>query len=245
MNAGMHQHSLETAWQNAGNDAQARADFLRQLSGSTVVVILRQPPGPGAAAPERNLMEWMQKGDEAKIVPVFTNVAHLKIPIPSPARAVSVPMRLLLAIGGDERRYLVNPLSARPVELGPLALAQMRSFFEAQSQEVGAPSRDAPWAFEFPDEALYPVAVALAIRLQSIESVYSAYIYELRRGEAPPIVVLGLDASWDPELTETLTDVAVDAGVNPSRLVVRYLPDEPSHRAGLTALGLPPFYQRP
>lgn len=243
MNAEMHPHSLETAWQNAGNDAQAKVDFLRQLSGSTVVVILRQPPGLGAATPERNLMEWLQKGDEAVIVPIFTDVAHLTIPIPSPARAVRVPMRLLLATGGDQRRYLINPLSQRPVELDPLALAQMRSFFATQSQEADAPSRDTPWVFESPDEALYPVAAALAIRLQSMGSVYSAYIYELRRGEAPPIVVLGLDASWDPELAEKLTEVAVDAGVNPSTFVVRFLPDESSHRAGLIALGLPPFYQ--
>ncbi|WP_430389978.1 SseB family protein [Dyella sp. 20L07] len=241
----MHASQLETAWQKACTSAQAKADFLRELCQGTVLVILYRPPGPGAAEPERNLVHWQRQRGGESFVPIFTDTAHLTTPVPPPAQAVRVATRVLLRSGGNQRRYVVNPLSATPIDLDPSLVAQMRTFIEAQGYEAAEPSRDAPWAFQLPEEALYPVAVALVTWFNANGRVDSAYMYELTRGGTPPIVVLGLDLPVDPELAETLKSVAVAAGVDPGAFVVRFLPDEPSHCAGIAGIGLTPFYRRP
>lgn len=107
------------------------------------------------------------------------------------------------------------------------------------------PMRDAPWTFQFPDDGLYPVAVALMTWFNANGRVDSVYMYELTRGSAPHVVVLGLDLPADPTLAETLTTIAVAAGAGPDAFVVRFLPDEPSHCAGIAGIGLTPFYRRP
>jgi len=236
--------SLDAAWRKAVDDPLNVASFLRVLSRSKVLVILRQPPGPGAAVPERSLVHWQQQTSGEAMVPVFTGIAHLSIPIPPPAKAVCVPVRVLLAAGGDQR-YVVNPLSPSPFELRTEHLAKMRGYIAEQSLESEQPSRNAPWAFRFPDDALYPVAVALVTWFNANGRVDDAYLYELTRGDASPVVILGLNLSCDPDLAKTLTAVAVEAGANPEAFVVRFLPDEASHRAGIEGIKLEPFYRRP
>jgi len=236
--------SLEAAWRKAVDDPLAVAPFLRELSSHAVLVILRQPPGPGAAAPERNLVHWQYQDSGEVMVPVFTDIAHLSIPIPPPAQAVRVPVRVLLAAGGNQR-YVMNPLSSSPFDLRTEHLEKMRECIAEQSLESEQPSRNAPWAFRLPDDALYPVAVALVAWFNANGRVDDAYLYELTRGDASPTVTLGLNLSWDQELATTLKSVAVEAGANPDAFVVRFLPEEGSHRAGIAGINLEPFYRRP
>lgn len=235
---------LEIAWRNASSHLVAEEAFLRELSGHPVVVILQQPPGPGAAAPERNLVRWQRQAGGDAFVPIFTHASHLSIPIPAPAQAVRVPMRVLLA-AGDGQRYLINPLSSSPFELEATRIAQMRALIAAQGLESEAPSRRVPWAFRLPDDALYPIAVALGEWFNANGRVDQAYMYELTRGEASPVVVLGLSHVSDPELAKTLAAVALRAGADPDAFEVRFVPEEPSHREGIDGINLEPFYRRP
>jgi hypothetical protein len=235
---------LETAWRNASSDLIAEEAFLRELAGRSVLVILYQPPGPGAAAPERNFVQWQHQATGNSFVPIFTDTSHLTIPIPAPAQAVRVPMRVLLA-AGDGKGFVINPLSSSRFELDETGVAKLRAFIEARSQESEAPSQHAPWAFRLPDDALYPVAVSLVEWFNANGRVDEAYLYELTRGEASPVVVLGLNDASDPDLARTLTAVAVASGASPNAFVVRFLPDEASHRAGIEGIKLEPFYCRP
>jgi hypothetical protein len=73
-----------------------------------------------------------------------------------------------------------------------------------------------------------------------------AYLYELGQGgEASWQTVLGVEEPPDRVMANTLVKVAASAGLMEPPLIVRFLPDEPSHRAGLNGLGLEPFYRRP
>lgn len=235
---------VETAWRNANSDLIAEEAFLRELAGRSVLVILYQPPGSGAAAPERNLVQWQHQTTGKSFVPIFTDTSHLTIPIPAPAQAVRVPMRVLLA-AGDGKGFVINPLSSSRFELDETRVAKLRALIAAQGLESEAPSRHAPWAFRLPDDALYPVAVALVEWFNANGRVDQAYMYELTRGEAPPVVVLGLSHVSDPELAKTLAAVALRAGADPDTFEVRFIPEEPSHRAGIAGIKLEPFYRRP
>jgi hypothetical protein len=238
------QDLLEAAWRIASSDLFAEDAFLRELVGCSLLVILYQPPGPGAAAPERNLVQWQHQTTGRSFVPIFTDTSHLTIPIPAPAQAVRVPMRVLLA-AGDGKGFLINPLSSSRFELDGTRVAKLRALISAQSQESEAPSQHAPWAFRLPDNALYPVAVGLVEWFNANGRVDEAYLYELTRGDASPVVVLGLNDVSDPDLARTLAAVAVAAGANSEAFVVRFLPDEASHRAGIEGIKLQPFYRRP
>jgi hypothetical protein len=57
--------------------------------------------------------------------------------------------------------------------------------------------------------------------------------------------VLGLNESHDRALADTLKEIAVKAGLDATSFIVRFLPDEPSHREDLVQAGMTPFYQRP
>lgn len=153
-------------------------------------------------------------------------------------------MRVLLAAGGDQK-YVVNPMSPTPFELDAGRLTQLRRHVAALSQESRAPSGLAPWTFRCPDHALYPVTVALAHWFHANDRVDKAYLYEVTQGKAAPVVVLGLDGATDAELANALMGVAVEAGADPDAFMVRFLSVEHSHRAGIDAIGLEPFYQRP
>ena len=173
-----------------------------------------------------------------------TWISLLTIPIPAPAQAVQVPIRVLLA-AGDGKSYLINPPSSSRFELEETRVAKLKALISAQSQESEAPSQHAPWAFRLPDDALYPVAIALVEWFNANGRVNEAYLYELTRGEALPVVVLGLNDVSDPDLARTPTAVAVAAGANFEAFVVRFLSDEASHRAGIDGIKLDPFYRRP
>ncbi|OZB58043.1 MAG: hypothetical protein B7X33_03525 [Lysobacterales bacterium 13-68-4] len=236
---------LEALWLDAGRDPQGEAAFLRELSRQRVVTILRQPPGVGPAEPGRNLVQWQRSTDGMTFVPIFTSVQQLSIPPSPPAQAVRVSMRLLLA-AVDGQCCIVNPLSDAPFELKEAHVALLLGHIANAHQETGSPSRTAPWAFQLPDEAVYSVAVRLAEWFNRHGRIDRAFLYELLRGDEPQAdIVLGLDEPADTALADSLIAVAIQAGVDPAHFIVRFLPDEPSHREGILRGGITPFYQRP
>lgn len=235
---------LEELWLAAADNAEAEAAFLQALSHQRVLVILQQRPGPGEATPERNLVEWKRETESTPFVPIFTDKAHIAYAIPPPAQLVRVPMRVLLTT--SNHRYIVNPLSKMRFALGAAQLALLHCFVAESHHDTEAPSRQAPWAFQFPSDALYPVAVRLVEWFHQNGRVDQAFLYELTRGtERRTDVVLGLNEPADLALADTLKAIAIQAGVETTSFMVRFLPDEPSHREGLEAAGITPFYQRP
>lgn len=234
---------FEASWPHAGNDLVAEETFLRELSHRSVLVILKQPPGLGAAEPGRNLVHWKHRESGGIFVPIFTDASHLAVPIPATAATVGVSMRVLLAAGGLQL-YVVNPLSPYSFELDPIRIERMRGFFASRGLDPEEPSHMAPWAFRLPEDALYPVAVALVAWFNANEQVDEAYLYELTRGPAAPVIVLGLNHCLDLHLAGKLAAIAVEAGVDPDRFEVRFLTEEPSHRAGVKSINLVPFYLR-
>lgn len=235
---------LKASWQRAGDDLAAEETFLRELSYHAVLTILQQPPGSGAAEPGRNLVHWQHHSSGDLFVPIFTHASHLTISIPAPTTAVRVSMRILLAAGGGQR-YIVNPLAPFPFELDPARISRIRAFFAAQGLDPEEPSRQAPWAFRLPDDALYPVAVALVTWFNASGWVDEAYLYELTRGPSPPVVVLGLNHCLHLGLSRKLAAIAAEAGADPDTFEVRFITEEPSHRAGIKGINLAPFYRRP
>jgi len=243
-----HQSSidrLEALWREASRDTHAEAAFLRELSRQGIVTLLLQPPGPGPAAPEHNLVCWQRNAEGTAFVPVFTSVQQINFRLPPPAKVVRVPMRsLLVALNG--RRCIVNPLSDAAFELGQTRLARLLDYLAKDHQEVGSPSRIAPWIFRLPHDSLYSVAVKLGEWFIQHGRVNRAFLYELLRGGSSSAeIVLGLDEPTDIALADTLTVVAIQAGVDPAHFIVRFLPDEPSHREGVLRGGITPFYHRP
>lgn len=236
---------LDALWLKAKRDPDAEAAFLRELSGHSVTVILRQPPGLGDAAPERNLVQWRRETDGTTFVPVFTHTRYCTGALPAPAQFVLVPMRVLLAAGGDQR-YIVNPLSEALFEVQATQRALLRRYIAEAHHDAEWPSRHAPWAFRLPDDALFPVAVKLVEWFNATGRVDQAFLYELTRGQ--PLrteIILGLNEPADLALVNALMAIAIRAGAEPASFVVRFLPDEPSHREGIAGAGLTPFYQRP
>lgn len=236
---------LQTLWLHASLDAHAEAAFLRELSLQSVSVILRQSPGPGNAAPQRNLVQWQRHTDGAAFVPVFIGSTHLSLALPSPAVYVRVPTRVLLAAGGTQR-YIINPLSKESFELNVAQITQLRNYIAGTHHDAEWPSHTAPWAFRLPDDALFPVAVDLVEWFNESGRVDQAFLYELTRGEQPRTeIILGINEPADQKLGDTLKAIAIKAGVDAASFRVRFLPDEPSHREGIAVAGLTPFYQRP
>lgn len=236
---------LETLWRQACQDENAEPAFLRELSEQRVVVILRQPPGAGDAAPERNLVQWRRETDGTTFVPIFICETHLMYALPAPAKFTQVPMRVLLAAGG-EKTYIVNPLSEAPFELQATQRTLLRRYIAEAHQDAEWPSRQAPWVFQLPDDALYPVAVKLVEWFNATGRVDQAFLYELTRGTARRTeIVLALNETADQKMADTLTEIAIQAGVDAASFIVRFLPDEPSHQEGLAQAGISPFYQRP
>ncbi|RDS83602.1 hypothetical protein DWU98_04515 [Dyella monticola] len=236
---------LEALWRQAGRDVHAEEAFLRELSGQRVSVILRQRPGPGDAAPERNLVQWKRESDGTAFAPVFTHPTHVAFSLPAPAQLVLVPVRVLLAAGGDQT-YIVNPLSEAPFELRAAQRTLLRRSIAETHHDAEWPSLHAPWIFRLPDDALYPVAVKLVEWFNATGHVDQAFLYELTRGKEPRTeIVLGLNEPADTALADALMAIVTQAGVEAASFIIRFLPDEPSHREGLAQAGLTPFYQRP
>ena len=240
-----HDDRLQVLWFQASQDIHAEEAFLRELSMQHVVVILRQPPGPGAAAPERNLVQWRRETDGVTFVPVFICATHLAYALSAPAKFTQVPMRVLFAAGGDQT-YVVNPLSETPFELQERQRVLLRRYIAEAHHDFEWPSRHIPWVFQLPDDALYPIAVELVKWFNATGRVDQAFLYELTRGKVPRTeIVLGLNEPADQKLADTLMAIAVRAGVQSKSFIIRFLPDEPSHREGLGRAGITPFYQRP
>ncbi|GLQ94451.1 SseB family protein [Dyella acidisoli] len=236
---------LESLWLHANRNAHAEAAFLRELSHQRVVVILRQAPGPGEATPERNLVQWRRETDGTAFVPIFTRAMRLPFAPPTPAQLARVPMRVLLAALGDQT-YIVNPLSEASFELQAAERILLRRYIAEAHYDAEWPSRHAPWIFRLPDDALFPVAVKLAEWFNATGRVNQAFLYELTRGkESRTEIVLGLNEPPDKVLADTLTEIAIQSGVKATFFIVRFLPDEPSHREGILQAGFTPFYQRP
>lgn len=233
----------------ARGDAAAEKTVLFELSKRPVLTLLNQPPGDGDAAPYRNLVQWERNSDGTAIVPVFTTKAWVTIPIPPPAQLVSVPMRILITTCGP-RRYVINLLSKGVgFEIDQTRWGVLQACIAEQGYEWDAPSRESPWVFQFPDDALYPVGCALAQWFTDHGRVDEAYMYEVTRMRSSlrpgKLVVLGLNEPLDLELAKTLTAVAVQAGAPRDEFVVRFIPEEPSHRAGIAGIQLQPFWKRP
>ena len=206
---------------------------------------MRQSPGPGHAAPERNLVQWQRENDGAIFIPIFTDALHLSAKLPSSTRLARVAIRVLLAAGGDQL-YIVNPQSKYPFELNLARLQSLRGHIVEAHRDAEWPSYTAPWTFRLPDDALFPVAVKLVEWFNQSGRVDEAFLYELTRGESPRIeIVLGLSEPADQTLADTLTTIAVRAGADATSFIVRFLPDEPSHREGIALARLTPFYRRP
>lgn len=236
---------LDRLLQKALRDERAETDFLRELSGQQVVTILLQPPGPGAVAPQCNLAQWQRKGNDLPFVPVFISEADRLYALPPPATFTKVPMRVLLAAGG-EQTYIINPLSQTPFELQESQRAQLRRYIAETHHDAEWPSLRAPWRFQLPDDALYPVAVKLVEWFNTTGRVNQAFLYELTRGAKPRTeIVLAINEAADTLLADTLSVIATRAGADAASFLVRFLPDEPSHREGLAKAGITPFYQRP
>lgn len=231
---------------DAGISSDAsEAAFLDLLSKSTVLVILRRPPGPGDATPGRNLVEW-KDADGRRIVPLFTSLARALPGLPAPATYVRVQMLVLLLSAGA-RRFVINPLSPGKFELSDSAYRQLQAIAAADPVLGELPSPDRPWEFRFPDDSLYPVAYALASWFVASGRVDEAYLYELRLPgrNTPPQVVLAVNEQHDSALADALVQIACSAGLTEEAFRVRFLPEEPSHRSGISSLHLEPFYKRP
>lgn len=235
--------SLDAAWHRANQSPEAEGHFLHHLSGSVVVALLRQRPNTTNMTPEQNLVRWQRQASGDQIVPIFTDVRHLTIPMPHPATAVRVLLRTLLTEGGDQL-YVINPLSHLPFDLTPSRLASIRDHIAAQSREVVAPSPGAPWSFRLPTDDRYPIALALGRWFIENSGPHEAYLYELTRGESSPVLVLGLNLKVDVDLANKLTAIAEQAGATRDGFAVRFLPEEPSHLAGVEGLKLAPFFWR-
>lgn len=235
---------LEELWRQANRDADSEVAFLRELSEQRVVVLLRQRPGPGNEAPERNLMQWRHESGEMDFVPIFTHKTHL-VSVPSSALLAQVPLRVLLAAGGDQT-YIINPLSEAPFKLQAAQLTLIRHYIAEGHHDAEWPSLHRPWVFRLPDDALFPVAVKLVEWFNATGRVDQAFLYELTRGKRSRTeIVLGLNEPADRALGDTLKAIAVQTGIGAAAFIVRFLPDEPSHQEGIARAGLTPFYQRP
>lgn len=233
----------------ARGNAEAEKAALGVLSTRSVLVLLKQAPAAGDAAPYRNLVEWKRDRDGVSIVPVFTADADVTVPIPPPFVLVSVPVRTLVTTCGFHR-YVINPLSPDVAfEIGEARWELLKACIAEQGFDPEAPSRESPWAFRLPPDELYPVACVLAAWLLNHGGADKAYMYEVTRMRSTlrprKLIVLGLDVPVDLGLAKTLTTLAVQAGVPPDSFVVRFLPDEPSHQEGITGIQLEPFWQRP
>lgn len=236
---------LDDLWLQLKVDANSEAAFLRELSYQRVFVILKQPPGPGPARPEKNMVYWQRRGEEVSFIPLFTSARHITFTLPPPTKLVYVFSRDLIAAGGDQR-YVVNPLSGSPYDIHGERLALLRTYIAEDHHDSEWPSPHAPWVFRLPEDALFPVAVALAQWFNQSGRVDEAFLYELTRGQSPRMqIILGLNEPADKALADQLLAIAHEAGADSTSFVVRFLPDEPSHREGIAQAGLTPFYQRP
>jgi len=88
-------------------------------------------------------VQWRRETDDTTFVPLFICATHLTYALPPPATFTQVPIRVLLATGGDQT-YIVNPLSEAPFELQETQRALLRRYIAEAHHDTGWPSRHAP-----------------------------------------------------------------------------------------------------
>lgn len=230
---------------DAQRDATQWTALLGRLANSTVLTLLNRPPGEGDDAPWRNLVKWRNKDKGHDVALVFTGADQFPHALPPPTVLVRVPMREILSIA-DHPPLVINPLSESPWPLTAEQCDAMRAVLAGQGLGVEQPRPEAPWAFRLPPAEAYPIAEALARWFIEHGRVDTAYLYTVDRPDAATgeTLVLALDEHADPDLAWQLTGVARRAGASDSFLV-RFLADEPTHRAAIRGMNLTAFYQRP
>lgn len=233
-------HQLAAAQLNPGNWPAV----LAALASATVLTLLHQPPGEGDAAPWRNLVKWRYAVTGQDVALVFTGPDQFPHAPPPPAVLVRVPMRQLLSITGHPP-LVINPLSESPWLLTTDQCLTMRAVLAGQGLSTEQPRPEAPWAFRHAADDVRGIAEALASLLHASEDIDTAYLYCLTRPEVQPdeVLVLGVDTPADPRLAARLAEAARRAGAADSFLI-RFLPDEPSHRAAVDGMPIKPFFRR-
>jgi hypothetical protein len=102
-------------------------------------------------------VQWKRTSEDRKFVPMFTHPMYVPVELPAPEKLVRVFMRVLMAAGGDQI-YIVNPLSGAAFELNAIQQPLLRCYIADDHQDSEWLSPSAPWIFQLPDDALYPVA---------------------------------------------------------------------------------------
>lgn len=230
-------------------DATAERAAMDQLSESSLLVLLTRAPGAGDAAPQRNLLTLIRNQDGAEIVPLFTRASRITFPVTQPLVLVSTPMRVIVTTCGYHR-YVINALTPEDAfEIDDARWTQLKECIASHGYDPEAPTRDSPWAFRYPPDSMYPIAYALARWFTDHGRVDEAYLYEVTRMRSQlhprKLIVLGLNEPLDLDLAKTLSAVAIEAGAPTDAFVVRFLPEEPSHQAGIAGVQLQPFWKRP
>ncbi|KJV34784.1 hypothetical protein VI08_09360 [Luteibacter yeojuensis] len=150
-------------------------------------------------------------------------------------------MRELLSIRPALAMSL-NPLSEITWLVGAEHVALMRQHLCHVGLATEQPRPDAPWAFRTATTQELSLGPALARQLHGVGLASEAYLYALDRSDGQgECVVLAVDQPASPELLRVLQDAAIEAGA-PRSTLIRFLPDEPSHRAGVDSMALRPFY---
>lgn len=226
-------------------DPLARRRFLEALVSGDVWALLHQPPGEGDARPEHNLIQWQHQASGTPVVPIFTGPGRFPHPLPPPAVLARVAARVLLGLGLKPALCL-NALDQPSWTLSAADLKTLHELMAHDGHHFDAHGIVVPWAFRYPSDEAYTLAVAFAEWFTRTGQVDIAYLYELgTAGPTEPMTTfLALDETPDMALADALLRVAESAGA-PASFTVRFLPREPAHREGLAGLRLPPFYVRP
>jgi len=154
---------------------------------------------------------------------------------------VRVAMRELLSIAPTPI-FTVNPMTGQGWTITADDHAFMREVLWRRGVACEQPRPDAPWAFRAPLDDEAPLAAALASWCAH-RGVAQAYLYRLDRNDGSgEQIVLGLVHPADPELRAMALERARRAGW--PLVLVRFLPAEPSHAAGVASKSLVPFYER-
>lgn len=232
---------LALALAGAQADPMQREPFLARLAVAPIRALLYRPPGEGAAAPWLNLVRWQRAVTGQACVPLFTHPDQFPHALPPPAVMVRVAMRELLSIT-PALPFVVNPMTTKGWDITAADHALMRDVLWAKGLACEQPSLTAPWAFRAALNETAPLARALTPWCD-VHGIAQAYLYRLdRNDDSGEQMVLGLVHPANAVLRASAIACAQHAGW-PVPLV-RFLPDEPSHTAGVASMSLVPFYDR-
>ena len=233
---------LTAAFDGAQADPSRREAFLVRLATSQVRALLYRPPGEGAAAPWRNLVHWQHAASGTACVPLFTDPTQFQHVLPPPAGMVRVGIRELLSIA-PAPVFVLNPMGGQGWTMTTQDLAFMRETLWAAGMACEQPSPDAPWAFRRMTAESEPLARCLA-KWCAMQGVANAYLYRLDRNDGSgEQTVLALTHPPSALLRTSAIACALQAGA--PVVLVRFLPVEPSHVAGIASMSLAAFYAAP